>query len=195
MKHTYEKKWTDELIQSEIIKVKEALNLNRMPTRKEISKVMGNESLTGKISKTIGYYGWAKKLGLNIKNSETTFGKAYECYATEWLENLGYKVDKMSQNYPFDLLINDNIKIDIKTSNLYKGSKGSYYTFNLEKRYATCDIYICVCVENNNIKKTLIIPSKDLRLTQLSIGKKSIYDKYIDRYDYIQKYDYLYKNI
>lgn len=188
-------KWTDELIKSEILKVKEELSLDRMPSRKEIVNHTGNNALTCKIAKTLGYYGWAEKLGLSIKNSETTLGKAYEYYVTEWLEDDGFKVERMSQNYPFDLLINDNVKIDVKVSNLYEGTKGSYYTFNIEKRYATCDIYICVCVENNEVKKTLIIPSKELKLTQLSIGKNSIYDKYVDRYDYIQKYDYLYKII
>ena len=77
MGHSHGIKWTDEKIKEEIIKVKESLCLERMPTRSEIELVMGNSALTDKISKTKGYYGWAEELNLTIKESETTFGKKY----------------------------------------------------------------------------------------------------------------------
>lgn len=53
-----------------------------------------------------------------------------------------FSVRRMAQNFPYDLLVDDCVKIDVKASNLYRGPNGDFYTFNLEKPYATCGIYI-----------------------------------------------------
>lgn len=190
-------KWTDKLVKEEIMKVIDSLSLNRMPTRKEIEFVTKNSKLTDRINRTKGYYGWAKELNLSIKDSETTLGKKYEFIAKKILEDKGYKVEKMSQNYPFDLLVNDNIKIDVKTGKIFISNVNSrYYTFNLYKKYATCDIYMIICLnENEQIEKLLIIPSNKLKITQLSLGKVSEYDCYINKFNYIDDYDTFYKQL
>lgn len=54
------------------------LNLNRMPSRNEMRSFYGDEALTNKVSKTLGYYGWAEKLGMGMKNSDTNIGKIGE---------------------------------------------------------------------------------------------------------------------
>lgn len=197
MGYAHGTKWTDELVKEETTKVKNILGLDRMPTRNEIISVTKNSSLADRISRTKGYYGWAKELNIPIKYSETTLGKEYEFTAKKLLENKGYKVEKMSQNYPFDLLVNDNIKIDVKTGKLYISKvNSSYYTFNLYKKYATCDIYMIICLnENEEIEKLLIIPSNKLKITQLSIGKNSEYDCYKDKFNYIDDYDTFYKQL
>lgn len=189
-------KWTNEKIKEEILRVKDTLMLDRMPTRTEIIKVTNSSALPCKITKTKGYYGWAKELKLKIKDSETTFGKKQELFIKNKLEGMGYKVGQMTQNYPYDLLVNDNIRIDVKASRLFKGEAGNYYTFNLYKKYATCDIYICLCYsDNEQLDKVLIIPAHKLKITQLSVGKTSIYDVYKDRYDLIDKYDLFYQEV
>lgn len=99
----------------------------------------------------------------------------------------------MSVKHPYDLLVNSNIKIDVKTARLYTSEHGnSYYTFNLEKKNPTCDIYIFYCVE---IEKILIIPSKFLRQTQLCISENSKYNRYTNRWDYLKIYDNFYKEV
>lgn len=196
MRRTNERKWTDKNIKQGILNVMNALNITRMPTRKEINMVVKNYSLSCAIARSKGYYGWAKELNLPIKYSETTLGKQNEYDIKTKLENLGYEVEKMKQNYPFDLLVNKNVKIDVKASKLYKGPAGDFYTFNLEKKYASCDIYIAICLaENNNIEKLLIIPASKLKITQLSVGKKSKYDIYKDNYKVINLYDDFYKEL
>lgn len=190
-------KWNDEIIKQEILKVKDALCLNRMPTRSEIESVMKNSCLTDKITKTRGYYGWAKELKLDIKLSETTLGKKYEQFIKQLLETKQYKVEQMSQNYHFDLLINNNVKIDVKVAKPFVDRYNCiYHTFRLCKKYASCDIYITICLNNKEeIEKLLIIPSSKCQIKQLSIGKNSVYDIYIDRFDYIDKYIKFYENL
>ena len=195
MGHTHGIEWTDSLVKEEILKIKESLNIDRMPTRKEIELVTKNSKLTNRISRTKGFYGWAKELNLSIKESETTFGKKYEFIIKELLEKHNFKVEKMVQNYPFDLLVNGNVKIDVKVAKPYISNINStYHTFNLYKKYASCDVYICVCLTvEEEIERVLIIPSSELKITQLSIGKDSYYNKFNERFDYISKYSDFYK--
>lgn len=195
MGYTHGTKWTDLMVEKEILKVKDCLCLDRMPTRKEIELVTQNSKLTSKISKSKGFYWWAKKLNLPIKESETTLGKEYEYKVKDILEDKKFKVEKMKQNYAFDLLIDGNVKIDVKVAKPYVTDKFMYHTFNLYNKYASCDIYICVCLDSNkNIERLLIIPSSELKVTQLSVGKNSQYNKYNNCFNYIKKYSDFYKN-
>ncbi|WP_252233748.1 hypothetical protein [Clostridium sp. ZS1] len=100
----------------------------------------------------------------------------------------------MTTKHPYDLLVNDNVKIDVKSSNKYLSSAGwNSYSFNLEKFNPTCDIYIIYCIQD---EKLLIIPSKFLKQTQLCItDKTSKYDIYKDRWDYIEQYNSFYKTV
>jgi hypothetical protein len=102
----------------------------------------------------------------------------------------------MSQNYPFDLLINDLVKIDVKYSNLYHGETGNFYSFRLAKKYPSCDVYFLIANNDVNQRMFYIIPSKDVMQLQISIGEHdSVYHKYLNRYDYIDKYLKLYNEI
>ena len=142
MGYTHGTKWSNEKIESEIYKVINTLNIERMPTNTEISMVMKNQALNNKISKSGGYKYWANKLGLDTKYSETKLGQEWEIYIKNLLDSKGYYVEKMTTRHSYDLLINNNIKIDVKVSNYYHGKSFKYHTFNLEKKYHNCDIFI-----------------------------------------------------
>lgn len=186
--------WNDELIEREIINVKNILGIDRMPTSAEISRIMNNYSLTNAIARHGGYKFWANKLNLNQSECETRIGYEYEIKIKEILESKGYKVEKMTSNHPYDLLVNKNIKVDVKASNKYKSNKGwCSYSFGLGKRNPTCDIYVIICIQDN---KVLIVPSKYLKQSQLCItDKESKYDIYKDRWDYFDKYNEFYKKL
>jgi hypothetical protein len=94
-------------------------------------------------------------------------------------------------------LVNGNIKIDVKAARPYENVKvGKFHTFNLEKKHPTCDIYIAIALSNEEqIQRVFVIPSKFLKLTQLSVGKDSEYNRYINRWDFIVEYDRFYKQI
>lgn len=188
-------KWTDEKIKEEIFSVMKILEINRMPSSVEIERA-GNCTLSSAIGKHGGFNQWAKKLGLNQSKCQTRIGQIGECLIKELIENKGYKVEKMSSKHPYDLLVNGNIKIDVKTSNIFKSNKDwSSYSFNLEKSKPTCDIYVFVCLNNKDVERILVVPSKFLKQTQLCIGGNSKYDFYKDRWDYIEQYDEFYRSV
>ena len=189
MGYTHGHKWTDEKIKQGVQKVIIAYKLDRMPSQKECINYYGNYCLSNAVARRFGgWYGLARELGLPIKKSETYFGKTQEGIVCEMLISRGFEVEKMPQNFPYDILVDNSIKIDVKASHLYHGKQGNFFTFNLEKKYATCDIYVLLTLDDNdNIINTFIVPSKFvIKNTQISIGEyASKYHKYRDRWDYI----------
>lgn len=197
MGYTHGTRWSDNAIKTETFRVMNALDIKRMPTHSEIKNVTGNNRLANKISRTGGYKYWASELNLEIKDSETKFGNEWEYKIKSELENKGFDVLKMSTKHPYDLLINKNLKIDVKVSRYYKKEKYKYHTFNLEKEYHNCDIFICVGLnDNDEIEKLLIIPSKHLMgIKQLSVGVISKYDKFDRAYKYLDIYNKFYNEV
>lgn len=196
MTHEYGTPWTEDEIKQGIFEIMKILNIDRMPSSGETISALDYNGLSMAIQRSGGFKHWAKKLSLDTKKSETSLGQVYEEYILELLRNKGYEVERMSVKHPYDILANRNIKIDVKVSNLYKNSGSGYYTFNLEKHNHNCDLFICICVNDEEMVKTLVIPSKFLMgIKQLSLGNTSIYDSFKDRFDYIEKYDVFYNQL
>lgn len=189
MGYTHGTHWNDEKIAEGILCVCDSLKLGRMPTQSEIHNFYGDDKLANRISKTKGYYGWAKTLNLPIKSSETTFGKAYEDIAKTFLESKGHEVTKMSQNFPYDLLVDRTVKIDVKVSRIGKVHGYTCHTFRLGKKNPTCDIYMLIALdEHDKVERLLIVPAAKAHVTTICIGSNSKYDCYIDRWDLIEQY-------
>lgn len=181
-------KWSDGLVEDEIKKVMKALNVERMPSNSEMILVRGDTSLSNRVGRSGGFEHWAKKLGLDLKKSETTKGWEYEEKAQGKLESLGFKVERMSTKHAYDLLVNNAVKVDIKVSSRYYYEEDSYFhTFNLEKKYHAFDFIIGYCLDNNgNTEKTVVIPTVEvMNISQISLGVDSMYDKYEERWDLI----------
>lgn len=181
-------KWTHEKVIQGVKDVMNAYGLDRMPSRNECDKFYGDYCLSNVITKRYGWYKLAKELGLSIKDSETYFGKTQEGVVCEMLIAKGFEPTRMSQNFPYDILVDNCVKVDVKASHLYKGKQGNFYTFNLEKKFATCDVYVLLTLDDeNNIINTFVVPSVFvIKNTQISIGEiASRYDKFKDRWDYI----------
>ena len=176
-------------IENEIIRVMKAMGIERMPSRSEIESVTKSSSLSNLIMKNGGFYFWADKLKIKAKRSKTTNGIKYENKCIDYIKSLGMEAEPTSIKFPYDILVNDVTKIDVKMSNGYSCSKGYWYSFNLESTIPKCDIFVFYCTNNGEKEKTLIIPANVLKgIHQFSIGKKSIYDVYVDRWDYIEKH-------
>ena len=105
---------------------------------------------------------------------------------------MGQNKKKTKPKYPYDILVNRNVKVDVKASRLFNNYGNSkYYTFNLEKKDQTCDIFVFYCInQNDEIERTFVIPSTVLSgKTQLAVGESSMYDKYIDQWRFISDYN------
>jgi len=170
--------------------------LNRMPSKSEVLEYCG-ESLDNAIIRSYGYYDWAEKLNLNIKDSETYMGISYEEICFNNLKEKSYKVEKTPVKAPYDLLVNDNVKIDVKSGCAYENNESRCHTFGINKVHPTCDLYIIYALDESskNIERTFVIPSKYLKLKSLSLGENSKYNRYIEKWEYINQYDIFYKSL
>lgn len=199
MSYTHGIKWNEALIEKELNILVAKFNLNVFPSVKKLNNLIGNHSLSNAICRKGGIRYWAEKIKLPIGRCETFFGQKYEEKCFEYLKSIGYEVERMSTRFPYDLSVNKHIKIDVKAGRLYSCLKtGSFYTFNLEKKNPTCDIFVCYCInKEEEIVKTYIIPSKKMYgKKQLSVGEKSsVYDNYKNNWNIIKVYDDFYKHI
>ena len=183
--------WDDESIETELRNMILEMGINRMPSASEMKSFSDDNRLLNAINKNGGFRYWSKKIDMNMKSSDSLHGWIYEDMVQSILETRGYNVERMTTRYPYDMLINSSVKIDVKGSKKYMGSTGNFYSFNLEKNCATCDIFIlCLIGSKDDIDKIFIIPSSIVQHnTQISIGEiTSKYMRYVDRFDILDRY-------
>lgn len=193
--HTHGKFWTEAIVRSEILKCMEILNIERMPTSGELISISRND-LHQKISKSKKYNGWAAYLGLEQKESCTKEGQNQEGNISDFLIGKGYEVERMSTKFPYDLLVNGTVKIDVKSANPLLSRGSVVHTFGIAKNKPTCDVYVCLALnEDGNTERCMVIPSHFLKIVTLCIGKESKYNQFIDRWDYINQYSDFYKGV
>lgn len=200
MGYTHGKEWNEENTKEAIMEVVNTLKLNHFPTKSEIISFYGDNALANRISRSGGSKYYADLLKMEIVNSESKFGDFFEELAIdEILENTGFSSLHTNVKYPYDLLTNGNIKVDVKASKRvrHKESNFPYHTFNLEKREPTCDIFMFYCLDNNmEVEKRVIIPSCLLSgKTQVGMGGLSKWDAYIDKWEYFDMYDKFYDSV
>jgi len=194
--YVYGTMWTEKLIVSEIEKAMSMLNISHMPSRMEMKISLSNDALANKIARSGGFRYWANKLNLTEKESETKLGQEYEANAMELIKSRGYLIDRMTTKCPFDLLVNGNIRIDVKVGNPGHVRGSRVHTFRTAKKFATCDLYMIFALkEDSSVEKLFLIPGNDLQVVTMCIGNKSKYDKYIDRWDLLEQYDKFYKQL
>lgn len=189
------KKWTDDVIEKELASVVKSLRINTMPSSGDLIS-LGRLDLQVAISKNGGFRYWAEKLKLDKKESASNKGLDYEDKAKLELIERGFKVDAMTNGHPYDLLVNGNVKVDVKVSSphYYRGDRN--HTFRPSSKYSTCDIYICYALDDDNsVERLFVIPSKFLKVQTLCIGKDSKYNSFINKWDYIKKYSDFYESI
>ena len=200
MGYTHGRKWSEDEVKKEIMNIVETLDLKHFPTKSQIINFYGNNSLANKISRSGGSRYYADLLRLEIVNCESEFGNFFEEFAIdEILENTGFSSLHTKARYPYDLLTNGNIKVDVKASMKVKNKKANlpYHSFNLEKRGPTCDIFIFYCLnEDTEIEKRVIIPSCLLSgKTQVGMGGLSKWDAYMDKWEYFDMYSKFYDSV
>lgn len=190
------RKWTDDKIENGIKEIMKTLNIDRMPSASEL-KSIGRNDIHCAISKhDLKYSGWAEKLGIERKSSDTLKGQEYEGILERTLKEKGYTVERMTTKYPYDLVVNDHVKVDVKVGGAHYHYNSRCHTFRPSKVYPTCDLYICLALdEEENIEKTFVIPSKLAQLVTLNICKESKYNVFINRWDYIDRFTEFYKTL
>lgn len=163
--------WNEELIEKRILEVANTFFPIRMPTCSEMENFYGNSALTNKIIKTGGIAYWANKLNLEQKHSETLVGIRGEHDISQHLIGLGYEVEATKTRFPYDLLVDGCVKIDVKTSNKSYIRGSEVHAYRLAKEQQTCDFYVFYELDTG---RKYVVPAHKCRQIQVEIGKDSI---------------------
>lgn len=192
----YGHKWTEDKLRDELLKCIDLLMLDRMPTAEEL-KSIGRNDVHVKVSRTKKYSGWAKELGLQLKSCETRVGQEWEGQLASFIALIGpHRVERMSTKYPYDLLIDGCVKVDVKTAKPHYKFGYRVQTFGINKTEPTCDIYILVALdENGKMEKMYVIPSHLMKMKTFHLRSESTWDAYIGRWDFIRKYSDFYHRV
>ncbi|AUO14769.1 hypothetical protein [Priestia megaterium] len=184
---THSGRWTSKRIIEELKVIVEQQNLKEMPSKGDL-KALGRSDLASAITKHQTMKYWADKLGLKLKESETFKGNEYEDKVKQIIEFMELEVKNMTTKHPYDLLVNDCVKIDVKVGTAHNHFGARAHTFALHKKYASCDIYVCVALnEQEEVENYFIIPARDVQIVTLNIGTESKYNKYKDSWALIPK--------
>lgn len=193
MAYSHGQKWSEEKIVEALRFMIDKCNMDTMPTHSEIQQFFGNCALNSAMSNRGGTKYFSKLLGMETKNCESKFGDQLEDYCVLQIqEKLGLDGEKTKPRYPYDILVNRNVKVDVKVSRVFDNyGNAKYHTFNMEKKEQTCDVFVFYCIgTNDEIERTFVIPASVLSgKKQLAVGKSSMYDKYLDQWHFISDYD------
>lgn len=190
------KVWTEESIEKALIQYIDTHDLKRMPSKPDLIN-SGEGALGNALTRHKGMKWWADKIGVELKESETKTGNTYEYLAMKKIEDISnhLSVEKMSSKHPYDLLVNGCVKVDVKVGRAHRHFEARAHTFALNKKYATCDIYVCVALdEENQVEKCFIIPAAHVQIVTLNIGRDSKYNKYMDNWNFIYNFANAYES-
>jgi hypothetical protein len=166
----------------------------KMPSRAEAEQMYENHGLACAISKTGGFKYWADKLGLPQGHSETKVAKQIESEVARILERYGFYTELTSTKYPYDILVNDCVKVDVKSANTSYVRGYPVHAYRLAKEKQTCDFYIFREIDTHI---TYIVPAHICKgQVQVEMGSDSAkYRPYKEAWELIGKAVDFYKRI
>jgi hypothetical protein len=121
------REWTDESREREIRAVADVVG--HFPSNTELQQ-MGRHDLSNQICRNGGFVAWSERIGVARADSDSDFGWEGERKASELFIGQGYQVAKgEGVKAPFDLLVNDILRVDVKTARYaeYGACRGWFY--------------------------------------------------------------------
>lgn len=173
--------WTQEQVDEEAKAI--AGTIGRFPTNAQLRE-MGRGDLSDQISRRGGFRETAKRLGIDSVVSDSDTGWAGEHMFCEIARAAGFKAEIAGGvKYPFDVLLNDHVRIDVKSTGGadYVGSKCWYFRIG---KVPTCDFVVLLKTDSRDF---YAVPWMVCPHTNVSIGHTSIYDKYKNDWSRIRK--------
>ena len=135
----HRRRWDDRTVESELRCVVEALG--RFPSNADLRDT-GRLDLANQIARRGGFLHWADKLGMARKASDSDTGWEGEDAAFERLTQLRFSVTRrLGVKRPFDLLVDDVLRVDVKSARLAQYGHSTGWFFRIGK-YAQSDMIL-----------------------------------------------------
>jgi len=174
--------WTEAMIADRIME--NYRNTGMFPTVSYLKRT-GQNDLSCKIVKTGGYEKWAARLGLQREHSDSDTGWAGEIEVMELLQKHWGNVKRSSAvKAPFDLLINDVVRVDVKSARFAKYGPCSGWFYRLGK-VPTSDV---IALYQLDTKEVYWIPWNRVPTSNITITKTGgIYAMFRNNIDIVRK--------
>ena len=182
--------WNKDNIEKALRYMVEQTGQKTLPTHAETKKFYGNYKLSNAMRRNGGPRYWGERMNLEFKDCDSRKGEQFEDYFVAEMLEKGFDAERVNYDeprFPFDVLINGCVKVDVKVARVFGSDKQGYYSFNLEHKKHSCDFFVCYCLDSSgeNIVKTYIIPASIMDgKSQIGVGlSQSKDDAYSGRYD------------
>lgn len=124
--------WTDEKVASRIQKILDATG--KFPTSSYLREYHQND-LMCQISKRGGFEFWATKMGVSRAPSDSDTGWDGEKLLVVILGNRGFRCKRQdSVTWPFDILVDDVLRVDVKSANYAEYGHSTGWFFRIGKK-------------------------------------------------------------
>jgi hypothetical protein len=124
-------KWTDAMIADRIME--NYRNTGKFPTNAYLQET-GQNNLSCAIVRAGGFPKWSERLGIPREHSDSDTGWDGEIEVAKILREQGFTVDRPSAvKNPYDLLVNDILRVDVKTAKFAKYGPCSGWFYRIGK--------------------------------------------------------------
>ena len=175
--------WDDDRITSELKSVID--ELGKFPSCSEL-KARGLNALMCQITrKRGGLNEWAKRMGCSRStDSDSDLGWTGEKHVKTILEKRGHKVDRCGIKAPWDLIVDQVLRVDVKTSRkaCYRGNAGSWF-YRIGKELPA-DVAILYQIDTRDC---YIIPWMELPAGNITISQNGKYTPFKNRFDILSE--------
>ena len=139
MIHVPRTKWTDEVIEQELRVIIEATG--SFPTNTVLCSI-GRFDLASAMVKSGGFVKWSEKFGVQ-RQSDSDFGWAGEEAFAKLCRSVGLETTRVTGvRSPYDLLILDTLRVDVKTASFAQYGKKSGGWFYGIGKYPQADLIV-----------------------------------------------------
>lgn len=133
---------------------------------------MGRADLAAQICKhTLRYKGWAKRLGLDMKQSDTLFGHEWEAYIHGLLTATGHESVRQTTRAPFDILVDGRVRLNVKAARWHEYGPCRGFFFGIGKTWKNCDAFALVKVSEKP-PEVLWVPSSEAQQQTITLTGK-----------------------
>ena len=162
------KRWSDNLVGEALLPLVESFG--RMPSRNELAAA-GHQALAVQVAKRGGFRFWARRLGAEMKDSETFVGRSWEEREAEFFRGLDMTVQRMTARAPFDMLV-DWRRVDVKSATWSEYRRGSVsgFVFAGFKRGRDADWFDLVCHDGTDVLHRFLIPRSAVNVETVTIS-------------------------
>jgi hypothetical protein len=175
-------RWTEALLVSRINAV--VGDSKRFPTNSHLVEI-GQGDLSNQITKRGGFIYWANRLGIERDISDSDIGWEGEKRAHTLLEARGFSVIRSERvRWPFDLLVNNSLRVDVKTASYaaYGASTGWFFRIGKSPQADLIALY------RSDKDDMYLIPWYHVPKTNITISPTGMkYSRFLNAYEIVER--------